>query len=124
MLRNVEAPLPPAASRLFARQRGVPVSRPTITHRIDARDFGVCGDGVTDDTAALQAACDAVAGPGCELILPNGIYVISQSITLPASVALRGMGSAVFKAGSPVDSVFTCDDANELGHAGHYRVQG
>ena len=67
-----------------------------------------------DDTAALQAACDAVSGPGSELVLPNGIYVISKSITLPGSVALRGMGSAVLKAGSPVDSVFISDDANEL----------
>ncbi len=114
MLPNVEAPLPPTASRLFTQQRGVPVARPTITHRIDARDFGVKGDGVTDDTANLQAACDAVQGPGYELVLPNGIYVISRPITLPGSIALRGMGSAVFKAGSPIDSVFICDDADEL----------
>jgi hypothetical protein len=46
--------------------------------------YGAAGDGVTDDTAAIQAAIDA-AGPGQVVFFPTGVYLISAPI-----VPLRG----------------------------------
>ena len=55
---------------------------------IDAREFGVKADGVTDDTAALQAAVDAmVADPleGARLALPSGTIRVTSAIIIPTS---------------------------------------
>ena len=54
--------------------------------------FGAAGDGVTDDTAAIQACITAcnIAGGG-EVYLPHGTYVV-QSLTLANYVTLRGGG--------------------------------
>ncbi len=41
---------------------------------VSVKDFGAVGDGVTDDTAAVQAACDAATG----VIFPEGDYCISH----------------------------------------------
>lgn len=50
---------------------------------VKANGFGAKGDGVTDDTAAIQAALNAVASSGGQVYLPAGKYVISNTLTLP-----------------------------------------
>jgi hypothetical protein len=46
--------------------------------------YGSAGDGVTDDTTAIQAAVNAcVAGGGGVVIFPPGTYVVSSTITVP-----------------------------------------
>lgn len=41
----------------------------------NVRDFGAVGDGVTDDTAAIQAAIDAAAATDDPVIqFPEGVY--------------------------------------------------
>ena len=55
---------------------------------MDAREFGVKADGVTDDTAALQAAVDAmIADPlqGKRLMLPSGSIRLTSAIVIPTS---------------------------------------
>lgn len=54
-------------------------------------DFGARGDGVADDTAAIQAAIDA-AEPGARL-MPAGTYRISRPLRIGRSnLVLRGEG--------------------------------
>lgn len=52
---------------------------------VSVKSFGAKGDGVTDDTAAIQAAADATKEDGCDLVFePGASYVInSNQIKLP-----------------------------------------
>jgi hypothetical protein len=58
---------------------------------IDARDFGVKGDGVTDDTAALQAALTA-CGAGHKLRIPTGTYLLSATLNAATNQVIEGDG--------------------------------
>lgn len=48
-----------------------------LAQTISVKDFGAVGDGVTDDTAAIQAAIE-YASDGGELWFPKGSYSISE----------------------------------------------
>jgi hypothetical protein len=59
--------------------------------QINVRDHGAAADGVTDDTAAIQAALDvAERDQGGTVFLPKGKYLVGGSLTIPTGVALRG----------------------------------
>jgi hypothetical protein len=54
---------------------------------VNAKDFGAIGDGVADDTAAIQAAIDVQKGP---VFLPNGIYLVSSEIVIKDGTGIIG----------------------------------
>lgn len=56
---------------------------------LNVKDFGAIGDGVTDDTAPIQAALDA-AGAG-RVRFPSGEYLVT-SLTVPSGCNLTGDG--------------------------------
>jgi hypothetical protein len=65
---------------------------------LDVKDFGAVGDGVTDDTSAIQTAIDAWAnGTGAEIHFPKGEYLISDTLVIPAvldaKLTLAGAGA-------------------------------
>lgn len=49
---------------------------------VNAKDFGATGDGVTDDTAAIQAAIDSVQATGKAVYLPTGTYKVNDTLTI------------------------------------------
>jgi len=55
--------------------------------------FGAKGDGVTDDTAAIQRAIDAAANLGGIVVIPAGKHVVAGSLTVPAGVTVRGVNT-------------------------------
>jgi hypothetical protein len=56
-------------------------------------DFGATGDGVTDDTAAVQRALDAAARRHASVRLAAGrTYLCTQSIQMPSGTHLSGQG--------------------------------
>lgn len=62
---------------------------------LSVKDFGATGDGVTDDTAAIKAAIAKAAlsagdGVAKTVVFTDGTFLISETITLPNRVALRG----------------------------------
>ncbi len=69
--------------------RGGEVSPPDLPVVNNVRDFGAKGDGVTDDTRAIQAAIDATKAGA--VFVPPGRYLISDFIRITRSgVVLRG----------------------------------
>lgn len=58
---------------------------------VSVKDFGAKGDGVTDDTAAIQAAVNYVGGLGGGIVwLPTGTYVCNGLIVDWTHVLLQG----------------------------------
>jgi len=59
--------------------------------QVNVLDFGAVGDGVTDNTAAIQAAIDSVDNlGGGEAVIPVGTYLISSAIQIKSHVTLKG----------------------------------
>lgn len=54
---------------------------PTSPLVVNVRQKGAKGDGRTDDTAALQAAFDKVAGTGGTVLVPDGVYMVDPVST-------------------------------------------
>lgn len=68
---------------------------------LDVRQFGARGNGVNDDTEAIQAAIDAAheqgtfsgpAGTGGVVYFPGGVYYITDTLVLRDRVSLVGSG--------------------------------
>jgi hypothetical protein len=86
-----------------------------LQENVSVKDFGAVGDGVTDDTVAIQAACTANLGK--TIFFPQGNYLVSSTIDLTGlRVRLLGEGAAfgsnrgtklIFTAAS--GDMFNCD---------------
>ena len=48
---------------------------------INVKDFGAIGDGVTDDTAAIQTALNYWVANHVDLVFPSGTYRTSSTLT-------------------------------------------
>jgi hypothetical protein len=67
-----------------------------LAQTISVKDFGAVGDGVTDDTVAIQAAL--TAGAGKSVFVPDGTYVLTSELIVSDSTCLYGNpGAAVLK---------------------------
>jgi Pectate lyase superfamily protein len=73
--------------------------RPT-TGCVNVRTFGAKGDGVTDDTAAIQSAYNS----NSQVFFPLGTYKTSGSITLKAGQAMFGSGVTYSPSGGAPNS--------------------
>jgi len=89
------APVKTAAARVMR-------ALPPTADWASARSFGAKGDGVTDDTAALQKAIDSRR----VVYLPLGLYVVNDTIRLKPDTALislhPGLTRLVLPNGSPL----------------------
>lgn len=55
-------------------------------------DFGAVGDGVADDTSAIQAALDSFTVKGGDLLFPMGIYKITATLIVNKPINIYGAG--------------------------------
>lgn len=76
--------------------------------------YGAVGDGVTDDTAAIQAAIDAAeaigdtpSNNGSVVFLPAGRYRTSSDLLIPQNVIFQGAGQAVTRVQALSGGTFT-----------------
>src|SRR5438477_8088052 len=60
---------------------------------VDVRAFGAVGDGVADDTAAMQAAVDSLHAAGGVVFVPQGLYCITAPLQIHRDdTVVRGVG--------------------------------
>lgn len=69
---------------------------PTVTgvaKIYNVRDYGAIGDGLTDDTAAIQSAISAASGGGM-VFMPEGNYIVDPDVSLnmTSDIILAGVG--------------------------------
>ncbi|MFD9276913.1 glycosyl hydrolase family 28-related protein [Streptomyces mirabilis] len=74
---------------------------------INAIQRGAAGDGVTDDTAALQAAIDACP-PGGTVYFPRGVYKTTATLDLKSGVTLLGSHSNLMVGPGMGDGDYPC----------------
>jgi hypothetical protein len=85
-----------------------------LAESVSVKDFGAVGDGVTDDSAAIQSALDAASA----IYFPEGDYYIASTLNLPdKNMSLFGDGrvSKIIGSVSPLvkyDPNFTSNTAN------------
>ena len=65
---------------------------------INVKDFGALGDGTKDDTAAIQAALDAVPSTGGTVFLPAGTYNVTGILCHGNKIVVIGGGRATLQA--------------------------
>jgi hypothetical protein len=87
------------ASLIGFAQSGIGASSRTVQAKlrdiVSATDFGVVGNGSTDDTTAIQAAIDAVATNGGTVFLPAAEYLVSKQSSTVAEDTFTGIGCAI-----------------------------
>jgi hypothetical protein len=73
---------------------------------INVKDFGAVGDGVSDDTAAIQLAINTAKGAGLKgisnkaVFIPGGIYIISSTLTVDSTfTSILSSGAILFSNG-------------------------
>ena len=71
------------------------VPKDTLVYNV--KDHGAIGNGVADDTAALQAAIDAQPVSGGVIFLPNGTYKITSALNLRSNITIYGEGTQATK---------------------------
>jgi hypothetical protein len=64
-----------------------------LAQYVSVKDFGAVGDGVADDTAAIQDAIDAFPN-GVTVYFPRGTYRVTAQIVVNTKIALLGDGIA------------------------------
>ena len=76
----------------------------TSTFTVNVRDTGATGNGVTNDTVAIQAAVNQVAGTGGTVLVPAGTYLVSHrsfyprlSIDLGSNMTFKMEPGAIIK---------------------------
>nr|BDD44019.1 hypothetical protein 12 [Alphaproteobacteria bacterium] len=86
---------------------------------LSIKDFGAVGDGLTDDTVAIQNALSA----GDSIYIPNGSYLISSTLEITSSKSLIGLGqSSIIKCQS---NSFNAIEINGRGGTIHnIRIEG
>jgi polygalacturonase len=86
-----------AAGLALVSQRSDAATTSNSGRYVNVMDFGAVGDGVHDDTAAIQAAVSSLAANGGGVYFPPGSYAVSSPINPVANMAISGFGTAATK---------------------------
>lgn len=92
---------------------GVPVENGTDKQSLTFQSHGLKGDGITDNTAALQKLIDESS----EIYLKSGTYIINQTLNLKAGIKIYGEAATVIKAGNNMSGTLSSNGRCFFGNA-------
>ena len=101
----------PTSEQVTFLQTGTGATARTVDAKlkdtVSVKDFGAVGDGVADDTAAIQAAINT----NKEVFVPNGTYKITSSLTMTLNQQIRGESQtlAILKTTAAVNAITVAD---------------
>lgn len=61
------------------------------TAQVNVKDFGALGNGINDDSAAIQRAIDSLGAQGGIVLVPKGVY-LCNNIKLKSNISFEGEG--------------------------------
>jgi hypothetical protein len=94
---DVNASAAIGSGKLAFTQAGAGAVQRTVDSKlkdvVSVKDFGAVGDGVADDTAAIQAAIDSLSAQGGAVYFPEGDYLTTNVLTIAKDrVSIIGEG--------------------------------
>ena len=107
-----------SGDRFYTRSKpqyeGVPV-----TQFLSVREQGAVGDGVSDDTAVVQAVILEAAATGQIAFFDAGVYKVSTTIYVPANTRITGESyPVILGSGGWFEEVTTPRPIMQIGHSG------
>lgn len=93
-----------------------------VTGWANVQRLGAVGDGIADDTAALQAVIDACP-PGGVVYLPRGVYKTTATLDLKNGVSLRGEHANMMVGPGMTGAEYPCFIQPTAGFAGTSVIQ-
>ena len=87
-------PLIRAERGILPANASIEVQYPDRGDQINVKDFGAVGDGITDDTEAIKQAINATSHEFQIVYLPEGTYLVSDTLELGRFLTLQGVSSA------------------------------
>lgn len=100
-----------------------------LTESVSVKDFGAVGDGVTDDTAAIQAAINYGEENSRRVFIPAGTYIVSSNLVVPFTsrgrVFIEGEGyNTTIVAQSTVTRVFDLESGISFATFKNFSITG
>lgn len=94
-----------ANAKAAAPSAGALQTQPSIV--VSVTESGAKGDGIADDTVAIEKAVQAAAAKNGILFFPRGEYLISRGIYLQSNLTITGAQGAILKKNPAVTQKFT-----------------
>jgi len=76
------------------------VTEPTtpVSQEVSVKDFGAKGDGISDDTLAIQKAINEASSKNVTLLIPAATYVVTSQLELKSNTKISGYGATLYMA--------------------------
>jgi hypothetical protein len=71
---------------------------PPVSQEVNVRDFGAKGDGVSDDTSAIQKAINEASSKNVTLTMPAATYMVTSQLELKNNTKISGYGATLYMA--------------------------
>ncbi len=83
---------------------------------VKSTTFGAVGNGIANDTAAIQAAVNAAASVRGVVVIPPGTYQVT-TITIPAGITIEGYGATLRRPANQGNWVRTLNVPETVGYS-------